>query len=627
MSINKQNIIILKVNIMQQRTNYCGLINETYLDKEVCIYGWVHKRRDLGGLLFFDIRDREGIVQCIIEPQNLCFNYALDVKHEYVVVINGVVKKRTNPNTNLTNGSIEIIVSDVKILNAAASIPILIDDQTTSEHSRMSHRIIDLRSKKMQHNLKLRHLVTKTVRRFLNDNGFIDIETPFLTSSTPGGAKDFLVPSATNKQHFYALPQSPQIFKQLLMVAGFDRYYQIVKCFRDEALRSDRQPEFTQIDIETSFLDEVAIRQIAENLTKEVFNHALNIQIDKIPIMTHFDALYYYGVDKPDLRFDLPFIDLTNILSQAEFKTFKNIANMNKVAINDNSKQNSVYFNYDKTKNINCGRIVALKIDNNITISRKELDEYNEFVKQYGVSGLCSIKINDINRITDNDSSGASSSVIKFLRSSELYAIIRETQAKNGDLILIIADASNIVNMSMNNLRNKIGTNKALINKKWALLWVIDFPLFEYNIDTGIYMAAHHPFTSPKDNHVDFIVNAPWQCLAKAYDLVLNGAEIGGGSVRIHDANVQAQIFTALNISDIDARAKFGFLLDNLQLGAPPHGGIAFGLDRMLAIFCDEPSIRDVIAFPKTISGQCLLTNAPSLIDAKTLLELGLKTN
>jgi aspartyl-tRNA synthetase len=581
-----------------QRTNYCGLIDDTYIGQTITIKGWVHKRRDLGGLVFFDLRDREGLIQCIAEPESSCFKDAEQIKHEYVLTVTGIVRKRPHANPELKTGTIEVVATNIEILNISLPVPILVDDATTSETNRMMHRIIDLRSKKMQHNIRLRYKLTTEIRHFLDTNGFIDIETPFLTLSTPGGARDFLVPSSMNKGSFYALPQSPQIFKQLLMVSGFDRYYQIVRCFRDEALRADRQPEFTQVDIETSFLNESEIREIAENLFLSIFKNVLNIELPKLPVMTYHDAMYYYGSDKPDLRIPLKFVDLTSPLKSCSFKVFNSASNMPK------------------------GRIVAMTLPNSVSLSRKELDEYTKFVSIYGAKGLAYIKVNDINQLNEQ---GLTSPIVKFLTEDELKLILEATQAKNGETILFGADNGKIVNEAMGALRVKIGQEKNLMTSKWQALWVVDFPLFEYDEATQTHMACHHPFTSPKDEHINMLTTKPEECLAKAYDLVLNGSEIGGGSVRIYKSDIQAKIFEAMGISHEEARAKFGFLLDNLQFGAPPHGGIAFGLDRLAAIICEADSIRDVIAFPKTTTGQCLLTNAPSTIEDKQLQEIRLE--
>ena len=581
-----------------QRTNYCGLINEEYLNKTVTVKGWVNRRRDLGGLIFIDLRDREGLVQIIIPPDNKCFKVATEVKHEYVLEITGVVNKRQNPNSEIKTGMIEIVADSMAILNKSAPIPILIDDETTSETNRMTHRIIDLRSKKMQHNIMLRYKLTRSMRNFLDNNNFIDIETPFLTLSTPGGARDFLVPSRMNKGKFYALPQSPQVFKQLFMVAGFDRYYQIVRCFRDEELRADRQPEFTQVDIETSFLDEKEIRQINETMIRQVFKEVLAVELPEFPVMTYKDAMYYYGSDKPDLRLeDFKFIDLTENLKNCSFKVFNEAANLTN------------------------GRVVALKLPATVSLSRKELDDLGKFVGSYGAKGLAYIKVNDV---TKPDTEGLQSPIVKFLSTDELTTILSITKAKNGETILFGADSAKIVNEAMGALRLKLGHEKSLITKEWSPLWVVDFPMFEYDEKTNKYMPAHHAFTAPKDEHIEILNIQPELCLAKAYDMVLNGSEIGGGSVRIHDAAIQSKVFAALDLTPERAQQKFGYLLDNLQYGAPPHGGIAFGLDRVAAIMCKSNSIRDVIALPKTTTGQCLLTNAPNIVDRSQLQELGI---
>jgi aspartyl-tRNA synthetase len=581
-----------------QKTNYCGLIAEQYIDQTVTINGWVHKRRDLGGLIFLDVRDREGIVQVVVEPSSDCFGTADEIRHEYVISITGIVRSRPNPNKEIKTGQVEIVADTITILNTSIPIPILIDDENTSETNRLMHRIIDLRSQKMQHNLRLRYKLSLEVRKFLDEQGFIDIETPFLTRSTPEGARDFLVPSRTNKGQFYALPQSPQLFKQLLMVAGFDRYYQIVKCFRDEDLRADRQPEFTQIDIETSFLTELEIRTLAENMLRIVFKNVLNVELPEFPIITYQDAIHFYGSDKPDLRIPLKFIDLTAVLKNCEFKVFNHAANMEN------------------------GRIVALKLPDHVTLSRKEIDGYAKFIGIYGAKGLAYIKVNDISKLNEE---GLQSPIVKFLSANELATIIRDTNAKNGETILFGADKSKIVNDAMGALRLKLGQDKGLIQSKWTPLWVIDFPMFEYDEEAGRHIACHHPFTSPKDEHIDLLTTDPDKCLAKAYDMVLNGWEIGGGSIRIYQKDIQSKVFDALGISHEEAQNKFGFLLDNLEYGAPPHGGIAFGLDRIATIMTQSESIRDVIAFPKTTTGQCLLTNAPNQVDEKQLAEVGVK--
>jgi len=583
-----------------QRTDYCGLITEQYLNQNVTIKGWVHRRRDLGGLIFIDLRDREGLVQVVVEPDSACFKNANELKHEYVVEISGTVRSRPNPNPELTTGMIEIVATEIIILNMAKPTPILVDDNNVSEVNRLTHRIIDLRGQKMQHNIRLRAKLTHAIRKFYDENRFLDIETPFLTLSTPGGARDFLVPSRMNKGKFYALPQSPQVFKQLFMVSGFDRYYQIVRCFRDEELRADRQPEFTQVDIETSFLGEEEIREINERMILQVFKEVLNVDLPKLPVMTYADAMYYYGVDKPDLRLEnFKFIDLTNQLGNCGFKVFNDAANRGD------------------------GRVVALKLPNTVTLSRREIDELTQFVGKYGAKGLAYIKVNDASKPNEE---GLQSPIVKFLSESDLQTILDSTQAQNGEILLFGADKAKIVNESMGALRLKLGYEKGLTDGEWKPLWVVDFPMFEYDENLDKYMPAHHAFTAPKDEHVELLSSHPEKCLAKAYDMVLNGWEIGGGSVRIHNAEIQSKVFTAMNLTEAEARQKFGYLLDNLQFGAPPHGGIAFGLDRIATIMCKADSIRDVIALPKTTTGQCLLTNAPNFVEDNQLNEAGIKT-
>lgn len=581
-----------------QRSNYCGLITSEYLGQTVTVKGWVHRRRDLGGLIFFDLRDREGLVQIVAEPNTQCFVNANELKNEYVVEVTGLVRSRPNPNKELKTGAIEIIANEITILNIAVQTPILVDDENVSEMNRLTHRIIDLRGQKMRNNIMLRTKLSREIRRFLDDEGFLDIETPFLTRSTPEGARDFLVPSRVHKGSFYALPQSPQLFKQLLMVAGFDRYYQIVRCFRDEDLRADRQPEFTQVDIETSFLTEMEIRDMAERLIRRAFKNVLDVELPEFPVMTYADAMYYYGSDKPDLRLeDLKFIDLTTELKECGFKVFNEAANRSD------------------------GRIVALKFPASVTLSRKELDELTKFVGIYGAKGLPYIKINDASKPSDE---GLQSPIVKFLSSEELATIIEKTNAQNGEIILFGADKAKVVNEAMGALRLKLGHEKGLANGEWKPMWVVDFPMFEYDEEEDRYVACHHPFTSPKDEHIDKLTTNPAECLAKAYDIVLNGWELGGGSIRIYQSDIQSKVFDALKISKDEAQNKFGFLLDNLQFGAPPHGGIAFGLDRIASMMCKAESIRDVIAFPKTTKGQCLLTNAPNSVDDKQLTDLGI---
>jgi aspartyl-tRNA synthetase len=581
------------------RTHYCGELSAALVERTVTLCGWAHRRRDHGGVIFIDLRDREGLAQVVFDPDRKeAFQTAERVRNEYVLKVTGKVRRRPagTENPELRSGEIEVLAHDVEVLNPSVPIPFQLDDENLSEITRLTHRVIDLRRAPMQRNLRLRYRVAMAVRDYLDAHGFIDIETPMLTRSTPEGARDYLVPSRVHPGEFFALPQSPQLFKQLLMVAGFDRYYQIVKCFRDEDLRADRQPEFTQIDVETSFLDERAIQELMEGLIRQVFRDVLGVELPQpFPRLTYAEAMARFGVDKPDVRIPLELTELTDLMKAVDFKVFRQAAEMAG------------------------GRIAALKVSAELT--RKEIDDYAPFVATYGAKGLAYIKVNDAARIPE----GLQSPIVKFLPAEVLRQILERTRAANGDVIFFGADKAKIVNDALGALRVKIGHDKGLVEKEWRPLWVVDFPMFEWDEEAKRWSAMHHPFTAPRDGHEDLLATDPGRALSKGYDMVLNGWEIGGGSLRIHRADVQAKVFQALGISAEEARAKFGFLLDNLQYGAPPHGGIAFGLDRLTALMAGADSIRDVIAFPKTQRAQDLLVQAPSPVDEKQLRELGIR--
>ena len=583
------------------RTHYCGLVSAAQLDETVSLCGWVNTRRDHGGVIFIDLRDREGIVQIVCNPTRPeVFAVAEKIRNEFVIKVTGKVIRREPAlvNPKLKTGEIEVLCRELEILNPAVTPPFQLDEDNLSETTRLTHRVIDLRRPQMQANLRLRYKVAMAVRRYLDEAGFIDIETPMLAKSTPEGARDYLVPSRVHDGMFFALPQSPQLFKQMLMIAGFDRYYQITKCFRDEDLRADRQPEFTQIDIETSFLAEEEIRSIMEGLMRAVFKQSLDVVLpDPLPVMTYAEAMARYGSDKPDLRVPLEFTELTDVMKSVEFKVFSSPANAAG------------------------GRVAGLRIPGGGALTRGEIDAYTQFVGIYGARGLAYIKVNDVARGRE----GLQSPIVKNLSDAALDAVVERSGAKDGDLVFFAADKAKIVNDALGALRVKIGHEKGFAVQGWKPLWVVDFPMFEYDDEAKRWAAMHHPFTAPKDGHEDYLATDPSKAVAKAYDMVLNGSEIGGGSVRIHREEVQSKVFRALAIDAAEAKLKFGYLLDALQYGAPPHGGIAFGLDRIVAMMAGAESIRDVIAFPKTQRAQCLLTQAPSPVDEKQLRELHIR--
>jgi aspartyl-tRNA synthetase len=588
------------------RSHQCGQVTESLIGQEVTLAGWVNRRRDHGGVIFIDLRDRDGFVQVVCDPDRQeMFSIAEQVRNEFCVQIKGLVRARPagTENNDLVSGKVELLCHELNILNASITPPFQLEDDNLSETTRLTHRVLDLRRPQMQKNLRLRYNVAIETRKYLDQAGFIDIETPMLTKSTPEGARDYLVPSRVHDGQFFALPQSPQLFKQLLMVAGFDRYYQITKCFRDEDLRADRQPEFTQIDCETAFLDEYEIRDLFENMIRHIFKTVMNVELaNPFPVMPYSETMARFGSDKPDLRVKLEFTELTDVMKDVDFKVFSGPANQEN------------------------GRVVGLRVPGGSVISRSDIDDYTQFVSIYGAKGLAWIKVNEIAKGRD----GLQSPIVKNLHDAAIAEILKRTEAKDGDIIFFGADKAKVVNDAIGALRLKIGHSawakeNGLMEQTWQPMWVVDFPMFDYDDDAARWVACHHPFTSPKDEHLKYLETDPGKCLAKAYDMVLNGWEIGGGSVRIHKESVQSQVFRALNIGPEEAQAKFGFLLDALQYGAPPHGGIAFGLDRIVTMMTGAESIRDVIAFPKTQRAQCLLTQAPSPVDEKQLRELHIR--
>lgn len=588
------------------RTVYSGLVDEKYIGQTVTLFGWAHRRRDHGGVIFIDLHDREGLVQVVCDPDRPeVFATADKCRNEYCLKVVGVVRARPEgtKNENLISGGVEVLCHELEILNPSVTPPFHLDDENLSETTRLTYRVLDLRRPAMQKNLRMRYRAAMAFRKYLDKHGFIDIETPMLTRSTPEGARDYLVPSRVQDGCFYALPQSPQLFKQLLMIAGFDRYYQIVKCFRDEDLRADRQPEFTQVDIETSFLSMDEIRAIMEDLIRTVFKEVLDVDlINPFPVMLYDEAMARYGSDKPDLRVHLELVEVTDAVVNSAFKVFSGV------------------------KSLHNGKVVALRVPGAASMPRSEIDSYTEFVKIYGAKGLAYIKVNELARGRE----GLQSPIVKNLSDEELQAILTRTGAQDGDVIFFGADKAKIVWDSLGALRLKIGHSEfgkthGLYTPGWRPLWVINFPMFEYSEEEGRWMACHHPFTSPLDGHEDRLISDPEHAYAKAYDMVLNGWEIGGGSIRIHREEVQEKVFEALQIGKEEARNKFGFLLDALQFGAPPHGGIAFGLDRIATMMAGADSIRDVIAFPKTQRAQCLLTQAPAPVEEKQLRELHIR--
>lgn len=583
------------------RSHYCGEIDESLIGQEIQLAGWVNRRRDHGGVIFIDLRDRTGLAQIVFDPDHAeAFEIGENVRSEYVLNINGVVRQRPEGtiNEDMVTGQVEVLINDVDVLNKAQTPPFMIDDDNMGEDIRLRYRYIDLRRPVMQQRIQMRAAVTMQMRRYLEENGFLDIETPMLTRATPEGARDYLVPSRTHPGEFFALPQSPQLFKQLLMVSGMDRYYQIVRCFRDEDLRADRQPEFTQLDIETSFLNETQIMELMENMVRGLFKDVLQVDLpERFEEIRYDDAMRRFGSDRPDLRVSLELVDVADLMSEVDFKVFSGPAN-------------------DPH-----GRVAALCVPDGSSISRKEIDVYTKFVGIYGARGLAYIKVNDV----DAGREGLQSPIVKFLPDETISGILERTGAKSGDLIFFGADKAKIVNEALGALRVKVGEDRGLISDEWKPLWVIDFPMFEWDEKSESWTSIHHPFTAPNPDELEYLESDPHKVYSRAYDMVLNGSEIGGGSIRIHDPEVQARVLKVLGISDEEAQDKFGFLLDALKYGCPPHGGMAFGLDRLVMLMAGASSIRDVMAFPKTQSANCLLTGAPDFAGDRQLRELNIR--
>jgi len=582
------------------RSHYCGEIGEPLVGQEIEVCGWVHRRRDHGGVIFIDLRDREGILQVVFDPDRAgIFADAERIRSEYVLKVKGLVRPRPEGTINpkMRTGQVEVLAHELEILNKSETPPFH-HDELANEDIRLTYRYLDLRRENMLGNLMLRHKVTVAMRNYLDGHGFVDVETPMLTRATPEGARDYIVPSRTNPGKFFALPQSPQIFKQLLMMSGLDRYYQIVRCFRDEDLRADRQPEFTQLDVEMSFVDEAAVTNTMEDLVRHVFRETLDVDLpNPFPRMSYFDAMQRFGSDKPDLRIDLELVEVGDLMAAVDFKVFAGPANDPE------------------------GRVAALCVPGGSDMSRKVIDDYTKYVSRFGARGLAYIKVNDI----DAGPEGLQSPILKFLPDDVVTGILERTKAATGDLIFFGADKARVVNDALGALRVKVGEDRGLVADGWAPLWVVDFPMFEKDPKTKRWTALHHPFTAPSINDADALRANPGEALSRAYDIVLNGSEIGGGSVRIHDQDMQAAVFDLLDISKEEAEEKFGFLLRALQYGCPPHGGIAFGLDRVVMLMAGAESIRDVIAFPKTQTASCPLTNAPGEVSAEQLKETGIR--